>query len=78
MKFHVFRNNADSSLYALTGDKAGESLPVDYPKSSAEWTYWNSFEGGQRGRMAFGLDDEAAVQADIEEQGYYLHQWPAS
>lgn len=74
MKFHVFTNSSDPNLYALTADQAGEALPVDDPDANSHWNYWKSFEGGLEGRIAFGLKDEAAAEAEIEKQGYYLFQ----
>ena len=72
MKFYIFKNSADSGLYALTDNDNGDKLPLDHPKSGASWSYWKSFEGGLEGRIGIGLEDEETAQKDIEEQGYHL------
>ena len=72
MKFYVFTNSSDAKLYALTADQEGEALPTDHPEANSRWKYWKAFEGGLEGRIAFGLEDEAAAEAEIDNQGYYL------
>ena len=74
MKFYVFKNSADSGLYALTADNNGDNLPLDHPETGASWIYWKCFEGGLEGRIGIGLEDEQTAINDIEEQGYHLHQ----
>lgn len=69
MTFYVFKNNSEPRRFALTGDKAGASLR----DNSSRWTYWKSFKGGLRGRIAFGLEDENAAREDIRRQGYHIY-----
>lgn len=69
--FHVFRDSSDARAFALTFDKAGAHLPGP---SKRRWLYWKSFQGGLRGRIAFGLEDERAAREAIERDGYYLYR----
>jgi hypothetical protein len=71
MTFHVFKSHDDPRNTALTTDKAGTRLLND---TGARWTYWKSFRGGVRGRIAFDLQDEAKARSDIVQQGYHLHR----
>lgn len=72
--FHVFTNTHAPNTYAITFDKEGSCLPIDYPKEGAAWKYFKSFTGGLEGRIAFGLEDEKTAEAAIEKDGYYLHK----
>ena len=74
MTFHVFQNSADPRTLALTADNDGASLPNDKPRQGARWTYWKSFRGGLRGRIAFALNDEMAARKDIAHQGYHIYR----
>ncbi len=75
MIFHVFRNSKDPRNFALTSDKAGSELKSSQPVKDTKWSYWKSFRGGLRGRIAFKLEDEAVARADIAEKGYHLYTW---
>lgn len=66
--FHVFTNSQNARLYALTFDREGSQLPTD----QGRWLYWKEFEAGLEARIGFGLEDEKAVAAEIERQGYYI------
>jgi len=67
--FHAHR--AGGRTIALTGDRAGTNLPKDQ-----KWSYWKSFESGIRARIGFGIEDERAVIAEIQQKGYYIHHLP--
>ena len=73
MMYHVFRTSKDSRIFALTADKAGTSLPKDQPAPGTRWTYWKSFRGGLRGRIAFGLEDEAEARVAVVENGFHIY-----
>lgn len=71
MVFHVFRSTKAPRTLALTGDKAGARLPA-----GDKWSYWKSFRGGLRGRIAFGLDDEKKARAEITLKGHFVYEMP--
>lgn len=71
MTFYVFQHPDDHRSVALTADKAGTRLPK---LESGTWHYWKSFRGGLRGRIAFGLENDAKARADIVSQGYYCYR----
>jgi hypothetical protein len=76
MVFHVFRSTTAARTLALTGDKAGARLPVDNPLPGTKWTYWKSFRGGLRGRIAFGLENQKQARAEIAQNGYFIYEMP--
>ena len=67
--YHVHRNIKSTQVLGLTQDRAGSRLP----DLSADWTYWKSFKGALRGRIAFGLPDERKARSDITEQGFHIY-----
>lgn len=67
MTFHVFKGAGRQM--ALTADKAGVHLPEDFKGS-----YWKSFKGSLRGRIAFGVEDEKQARTDIQKQGYHVYE----
>jgi hypothetical protein len=71
-KFYVFTNKKDRKLLAVTHDREGGKLP----EGSHHWKYWKEFIGGLSGRAAFGLTDATAANTALEQQGYYLWNWP--
>lgn len=74
MTFHVYRNSKDPRQLALTADKSGSHLLTGAPHKGAKWTYWKNFEGGLRGRIAFGLENEKQAREDIAEKGYHVYR----
>lgn len=69
--YHVWRQPSDPQSLAITADKQGLRLPK---LKGERWAALQSFAGALRGRVAFGLDDEARLRADIQTQGYHLHR----
>lgn len=68
--FYVFRHPAEPRTFALTVDRGGARLaPID---GGAKWSFWKSFRGGLRGRIAFGIEDELLARGEIEKLGYYI------
>jgi len=70
--FFVFQDSTDPRSLALTDDRHGDRLPT--LPGRARWIPWKSFRGGVRGRIAFGLDDEARASSEIKEHGYYRYR----
>lgn len=70
MTFHAHLSSLDKRKIALTADKAGHALPRDKER----WAYWKSFEGGLRGRIAFGLKEEEQARKEIANNGYYIYR----
>lgn len=76
MTFYVFKSSKDSRILALTSDKAGIRLRASKPEPDTRWTYWKSFRGSLRGRIAFGLEDEKKARGDIAAKGFHIYRMP--
>jgi hypothetical protein len=68
--YYVFRHPREPRTFVLTADRAGARLPaID---GGGQWAFWKSFRGELRGRIAFGLEDQASARDDIQKSGFHI------
>jgi hypothetical protein len=72
--YYAFWSSGNPRSMALTLDKTGSKLPKLPGKS--RWEGGKGFRGVLRGRIAFGVQDEAAAKADIASHGFHLYTAP--
>jgi hypothetical protein len=73
--FYLFRHPTEPRMFALTKDRSVQPPAVTGKGGNVhQWIFWKSFRGGLRGRIAFGLNDEAAAHTEIAKSGYYVYE----